>query len=147
MTDTQVAKNFQAEKLRAEATRDEFAELNNTWDEYDWCERPSKKTKVLCVVLPEVPAPAPALEPEFAALVVNIRGAMNERKRRREAFKMDPPPKAPAAPNPGAGGAAAAHVVRVEEEVIDLCSDSEEKVIDLCFDSEEEVIDLCSDSE
>ena len=118
MTDTQVAKNFQAEKLRAEATRDEFAELNDTWDEYDWCKRPSKKTKALCVVLPEVPAPAPevpapapevpapalepALEPEFALLVKQIRDAMEERQRRRLAFKMDPPPTAPAAPNPGA---------------------------------------------
>jgi hypothetical protein len=125
MTDTQVAKNFQAEKLRAEATRDEFAELKDTWDEYDWCKRPSKKTKALCVVLPEVPAPAPALEPEFALLVNQIQDAMEERQRRRLAFKMDPPPTAPAAPNPGAGGAAAAHAVRVEEEVIDLCSDSE----------------------
>lgn len=53
---------------------------------------------------PEVPAPAlePALEPEFALLVKQIRDAMEERQRRRLAFKMDPPPTAPAAPNPGA---------------------------------------------
>jgi hypothetical protein len=100
---------------------------------------------------PEVPAPAPApapaLEPEFAKLVKNIRDAMEERQCRRLAFRMDSRPKAPAAPNPGAGGAAAAHVVRVEEKVIDLCSNSEEEVIDLCSDTEEEVIDLCYDTE
>jgi hypothetical protein len=82
------------------------------------------------VAAPEAPVAAPVAAPEAPAPAISqIRTAMSERKRRREAFTDDTPRTAPGL---GAGGAAAAPVaappVEVKQEkveVIDLCSDSD----------------------
>ena len=110
-------------------------------DLYDWSEFHSEETVALrdaapglgaggAAAAPEAPVAAPVAAPEAPAPAISqIRTAMSERKRRREAFTDDTPRTAPGL---GAGGAAAAPVaappVEVKQEkveVIDLCSDSD----------------------